>query len=434
MTDALRAIVANPKLLATISSEQLSDGEDSAIVKAMEIISDRGNVPTPHAIRELIKQLPDESSKDPLLKALQLCVDVPLNPDLDPEFIIQDAKETYNAKLLFKAFTEGLRDLRDCNSDEILSRFAENVDRLATTTRTETMRDTVKQTITDIVDIANGKKKAYWPTGDDRFDETVNLCQRLLIVVAAQKKIGKTRFIVDRMLRLYKHNRNISFIWYSFEMKPSELIICMLAWMTGFDTKYISGKERPEKEGDPVIDPADLEMMMKYEKHLLQLPIKFVEEKKTVDGMCRDLRRWVKGPTVVIIDNIGLIELMPGMSDTQNEDHISKRLQGIRDELNLCIIAIHHLSKESESRFNKDDLYRPRVTHVRGSSRIIDFANQLWLLHRPGHYKDLKAIHGDKWDQIKESFLCDVAINRDGPDGEVNFKHQLGRSWFKEID
>jgi replicative DNA helicase len=425
MTDALLAIVANPKLLATISSDHLADPEDKAIVKAMEIISDKGNAPTPHAIRELIKQLPDEADRNNLSRILDQCLAAPLDKESDPEFIIENAKEDYNIKILFDLGNQMMKGTKEMTSEEIVNELMDGLGKMASTTHTESIKDTVEETLNDIIEVASGKKKAYWPTGDDRFDEYVAMCARLLIVVAAQKKIGKTRFIVDRVLRLYRKNKFLNFIWYSLEMRPSELIVCMIAWITGHSTRYISGKDGP-------IEPEHLEEILRTKHLLLQLPIRFVGRSKTVDAMCRDIRRWVKGPTVVIIDNIGLVELMPNMTDTQNEDHIAKRLQALRDELDLCIIALHHLSKESESRFNKDDHYRPKVTHVRGSSRIIDYANQLWLLHRPGHYKDLKDVFGDSWEEIKKRFLVDIAINRDGEAGEVMFTHDLASSHFKE--
>ena len=95
---------------------------------------------------------------------------------------------------------------------------------------------------------------------------------------------------------------------------------------------------------------------------------------------------------------------------------------------------LHHLTKESESKWNKDSGYEPKLTHIRGSSRISDFANQVILLHRPDNYDDLieQARMQGKLDKIDGLFIVDIAANRDGEMNKISFDHNIKHCWFNE--
>ena len=348
---------------------------------------------------------------------------------MDPEYLIMVTKETYNSRVFQKMslWLEGAIRTDEFTSEEMHDHVSKYLEMLATSTRSEESAETVNRAFQMIEDIQSGKTVPYWSTGSKRFDQIVALGPRKIIMVAAQKKIGKSRFVIDRMMHVMNNHPDLQIIWFTFEMRPEEVIMNQISWITGLDTRLLQGKLGP-------MSPEQLQEVRRTKKALQLAPIKWVNQRRTIDQIVKDMHRWVKGPTIMILDNVGLVETLPGRTDIQNEDEIAKRMVQMRDELDLCIIPVHHLSKESESRFNKDDLYRPKVTHVRGSSRLVDYSNELLLLHRPGHYKDLADVYGpQKWAEIQDKFLCDVPINRDGPEGEINFRHEIFCSSFYEL-
>lgn len=395
------------------------------IANAIEVVVARGLNPSPHAIRTLLASV---DNSEHYLRVFDEIEKYPLEEGRDPQFIIESARQEYNDDLLSKGLMHAIRQVGTEPADQVMSSLLETTTKLTTSTRVETTRDIADSMMNDIQDIAAGKKKAYWATGQKHFDAYANLAPRKIIVCASQKKQGKTRFIVDRVMRLNRLNPEIQFIWYTLEMKAQEMMLCQVAWLTGLYTSVLQGKVA----GRPT--PPEMEMVKRAYMQVRDMPIRYVPRSKGIDGMMHDMRRWIKGPTMVIIDNLGLIEMETGMSDIQHEDRVAKRLVQLRDELDPCIIALHHLSKESESRWQKENFFRPNVSHVRGSSRISDYANQVWLLHRPGAYKELyPQVEPEKLAAFRKSFLLDVALTRDGESGEVQMVHDLGCSQFHEM-
>jgi replicative DNA helicase len=116
----------------------------------------------------------------------------------------------------------------------------------------------------------------------------------------------------------------------------------------------------------------------------------------------------------------------------QFEDDVARMFKNLRDTTGGIIILLHHLTKESESKWNKAEGYEPKLIHIRGSSRISDFANQVLLLHRPDHYDDLVEIAKMAGKNIHGAFQVDVAANRDGEEKKIQFKHELAFCHFSE--
>lgn len=425
MTETIKALLADPRLLGAITSEQLLDPEDRVIAHAMEVVIANGMVPSHHAIRSLLGSL---ENKEHYLRLFAELEQSPIEEGRDLQFIIESARQEFNDDLLGKALMASMRSVGKERAEQVLTGLHEATAGLATSTRTESTRDIADSMMQEIQDVSEGKKKAQWSTGQPLFDRYANLAPRKIIVCASQKKQGKTRFIIDRMMRVHRLNPEVNFIFYSLEMKPQEVMLCQVAWLTKLFTSVMQGRI----PGRPT--PVEMEMVKRAYAQVRDMPVRYVTRSKGIDSMVHDLRRWVNGPTMVIIDNLGLIEMEAGVSDIQHEDRVAKRLVQVRDELDLNIIALHHLSKQSEGHFQKENHYRPNVSHVRGSSRISDYANQVWLLHRPGAYKDLYSmVNPEDLEAFKKAFLLDVALTRDGESGEVQMIHNLGCSSFEEM-
>jgi hypothetical protein len=106
----------------------------------------------------------------------------------------------------------------------------------------------------------------------------------------------------------------------------------------------------------------------------------------------------------------------------------------MRQESHALILPIHHLSKESESHFNKADLFEPQTKHLRGSNKWADSVNALMLAHRPDHYPQLEEILGtNRWNELKGKMLIKVPISRAGPAGKISMKYDLSTCRFEEV-
>jgi replicative DNA helicase len=291
-------------------------------------------------------------------------------------------------------------------------------------------KEAYKKTISNIRDINEGRTRSGLLTGHNNFDLKVSISENKMILIAAQKKIGKSRFIVDLIDRLCNRNENIAIQWYTFEMRSEELIRCFISRKVRLTEHQLLGKNYKLSTDEVSKVEAAANFFDKY-------PIEFIDETMNIFGITSKFESFKhKNPNkhcICVVDNLGLIK--PHIPDQLAfEDDVARMFKSLRDSTNSTIIAVHHLTKESESKWNKEGGYEPKINHIRGSSRIADFANQVILLHRPDNYDDLMQeakAHG-KEKQIKGLFIVDVAANRDGDAGKVIMRHELQYCMFHE--
>jgi replicative DNA helicase len=116
----------------------------------------------------------------------------------------------------------------------------------------------------------------------------------------------------------------------------------------------------------------------------------------------------------------------------------------IRDRTKGLILPIHHMTKDMDHEDRLKYGFRPLLRHLKGSTRIQDFANKVILIHRPGFYNDfvtleeakgmIKLSNGkfQRGTVIRKLFIIDLALNRGGKVGVVRFLHKLQYCQFKE--
>jgi replicative DNA helicase len=304
--------------------------------------------------------------------------------------------------------------LRDLNSEE-----ANSVN----------FKKAYEETVKQITDIHTGSTKSVLITGNKRFDEVATLSPKKLITWAAQKKIGKSRFMVDLVQRLITHNpKDVAIQWYSLEMKSEELVRCFISRMLNLTDKQLMGKGYKITE----FEMGCISNLIKYfEKY----PIEFIDEAVNINNICSKFERFAErhpGKTpICIIDNLGLIK--PHINDSiAFDDDVARMLKNLRDKTGGMINVLHHLTKESESKWNKDMGYEPKTTHIRGSSRIADFSNMVVLLHRPDHYKDLVEEARLAGADINGRFIVNISENRDGESDRIVMNHKIQYCHFSE--
>lgn len=286
-----------------------------------------------------------------------------------------------------------------------------------------------QETIDRIQLIKDGKLNLLLTTGNKQFDEVASLSPKKLITVAASKKVGKSRWMVDLAQRLISNNpKDIAIQWYSLEMKSEELIRCFISRMMNLTDKQLMGK------GYQITD-FEMNHIKSLIKYFEQYPIEFIDENVNIYNICSKFERFAErnpGKTpICIIDNLGLIK--PHIHDQlASDDDMARMLKTLRDNTGGLIFVVHHLTKESESKWNKDAGYEPKTTHVRGSSRIVDFSNQVILLHRPDHYPDLVEQARAMNQHIEGKFVVNIAENRDGDSARIIMNHKIQYCNFSE--
>lgn len=306
------------------------------------------------------------------------------------------------------------------------------------------MQDSISKTINEIEGYHSGSDISYIKTGIRIFDEHVFLAPKMILGIAASRGAGKTRYLIRLIKSILTLNdpKNIAVLWYSMEDSDTKIIRLFAAPKVGLNDQQMQSKNYK-------LSTSEIESITGEINKFSNYNIDFINEQDDMATMSRNFTRFMKkhdGKTCfLLIDNVMLIDDLynsKGGNQLQIEDSIAANLRKIvnKAETNghkAIIIFLHHMTKEMESRSNSEEAYRPKLVHMKGSTRFADIANAVILLNNPGLHKDLvkkhavlphiKCVNSDgsftyvKRDVLLSNMLiAEVAKNRDGEMADDN--------------
>tara|TARA_R100001594_G_scaffold36459_5_gene66256 strand:- start:4176 stop:5486 length:1311 start_codon:yes stop_codon:yes gene_type:complete len=339
-------------------------------------------------------------------------------------------EEQHKKRVLAKVAKNINRTIGSYSSDEIVAQTNEILKSLSSEdTPSLSFKHAFRESIESLKKIRAGEVRPMLNTGLQKFDNVVGISESKLIVVASQKKIGKSRWMVDLIDRTIENNQNVAVLWFSLEMLSDEMIRCFISRRFKVTDNALLGKGKGIQDDQM----KDIEAAEAFFEHY---PIEFVDKPVDIYNIVAKFEQFKEIHSnkhcICVIDNLGLIT--PHTEGLSFDDDVSRLLKACRDKTQGTIFVIHHLTKESEGFYNKESGYQPKLSHIRGSSRIVDFANQVLLLHRPDNYKDLieDAQKNGTFQDIKGLFMVDVAANRSGPTDMILMQHDIKYCYFNE--
>lgn len=240
----------------------------------------------------------------------------------------------------------------------------------------------------------------------------------------------KTQELVNKIDSILSIDPTIPILWFSMEDPGEKIMASMIARRARLTIRQMRsiGYTLTEEEAKRII--AATESIKSYK-------IEFIDTKMDIYSIKRRAKLFKKKhdrPFMIVIDNLGLIDInnFKGI-DTQKDDIIANELVKMRLETKASIILIHHFTKANIQKINLKDGYRPREENLRGSSRILDYANQVAFVNRPNRYPDL----------IEEELEANKTLEFSTNFSEYVFKNELWRlndqgdketEWKKEDD
>jgi replicative DNA helicase len=304
------------------------------------------------------------------------------------------------------------------------------------------MKTSIERTIKEITSYNDGSDISYIKTGIRIFDENVYLSPKFILGIAAARGAGKTRFLIFLMKQIFNANENVSALWYSMEDSDTKIIRCFAATNTGLSDAQMQSKGYKLSSNELSSLTSEINKFSKYD-------IDFINQQESISSISRTFNRFMKKRKdkicFLLIDNIMLIEDLYSIQNGNTlaiEDKIAASLRKIvnKAEKNghkAIIIFLHHMTKEMESKYNVEEAYRPKLVHLKGSSRFADVANAIILINNPGMYKDLIKKHSALPDinclnsdgstmyvkreiLLQKMLLVEVAKNRDGEMSDDN--------------
>ena len=243
-----------------------------------------------------------------------------------------------------------------------------------------------------------------------------------LIILAARPSVGKTAFSLN-IARNAAVDHNMPVAIFSLEMPKIQLAMRLMITESGLPAEKIKGGSK--------LEPYEWEQLQVKIKKLSAAPI-YVDDTPSLPVMefRTKVKRLVnsKGVRLVIVD---YLQLMQGPAELrgfreQEVAAISRTLKATAKELNVPIIALSQLSRNSVQRTNSNG--KPMLSDLRESGSIEQDADMVLFVHRP----DFVGLSENPEDREKTQII--IAKHRNGEIGEIDMRFKSDQVKFVEMD
>lgn len=233
-----------------------------------------------------------------------------------------------------------------------------------------------------------------------------------LYILAARPAMGKTSLALNIADQIAG-----GVLFVSLEMSENEIMAKRMARLSGLPSQVLLAGRLTE--GEYAKAAGATQTIYASQMYINRRPTATVAE---IGLMARS----VKGLRCIVVDYLGLIRPEGRGKKSRYEDvsDISGALKRLARQLNVPILALAQLNRGVEMRTDK----RPTMSDLRDSGSIEQDADGIMLLYRPDYYAPEES--KDAWSSSLVE--CNVAKNRHGRCGTVNFEAYLATNRFVE--
>ena len=267
------------------------------------------------------------------------------------------------------------------------------------------------------------------PSGFTGIDRVTSGWQKsTLVIIAARPAMGKTAFVLS-MARNMAVNHNVPVALFSLEMSNVELVKRLMSSETEVPSEKIkNGRLTPDEWTQFDQRIGTLSTAPIYVDDTPGLSVFDLRSK------CRNLHK-KHGIQVVIVDYLQLMNataMRPG-SRQEEVSMISRSLKGLSKELEIPIIALSQLNRNSEMRSGTGaEGKRPQLSDLRESGAIEQDADMVCFIHRPEYY----GVTEDPRDGTSLVGMAEfiIAKHRSGATADVRLRFRSELVRFEEPD
>ena len=321
---------------------------------------------------------------------------------------IQRELITASYDILKSSYAEGVNvdDLIDTAQTKIFAAIQNNVKR-----DVQEIGNVINEALDDIQRLQDSSGLSGVPSGFPSIDEiTLGWQSSDLIILAARPSVGKTAFVLN-LARNAAVDHNMPVAFFSLEMPAIQLAKRMMVTETRMSADKIKGGVK--------LQPWEWEQLDIQLKRLASAPL-YIDDTPSLPVM--EFRSKVKklvkqkGVRLVIVDYLQLMQgpaELRGMRE-QEVAAISRTLKATAKEMNVPIIALSQLSRQSENRVGSNR--RPQLSDLRESGSIEQDADMVIFIHR----YDYQGLNEDPNDVGKTQII--IAKHRNGAIADVDMR------------
>jgi len=283
----------------------------------------------------------------------------------------------------------------------------------------------IKKTMVDVVELIKEAAKAGtgisgMATGFSDLDRTImGLNKADLIIIASRPGMGKTSIALNIALHVAKKSGKTVAV-FSLEMSRAQLAMRLLSASSYVDGKKLQTGRISEDEWKRLSEAA---------AQISEAKLKINDDASlTVTEMLAQCRR-LNDLGLVVIDYMQLMSAATNERGYRGENRvqiigeISRTMKVMAKELDVPVISLSQLSRESEKR---SDNKRPQLSDLRESGAIEQDADIVMGLYRDDYY--------NKESEFPNIAECIVLKNRRGETNTINLRWDPEYTNFSSID
>jgi replicative DNA helicase len=230
-------------------------------------------------------------------------------------------------------------------------------------------------------------------------DYTHGLQKGEMTIIAARPSVGKTAFALNIAYNAVKLNP-ISVAIFSLEMPSEQLVRRLIATDATVSLDNIQTGTRFLTAAQKATVGQSIKNIGNSKLFIDDTPgIKLID----ILAKSRQLKAAHDDLGLIVVDYIGLITTGEKRIESRQVEvsNISRALKELARDLKLPVLVISQLSRQVDSRDDK----RPYLSDLRESGAIEQDADLVFLMYRPGYYKNLgfsKNVSQDEKKRFKE--------------------------------
>ncbi|MDD6252725.1 MAG: replicative DNA helicase [Bacteroidales bacterium] len=269
--------------------------------------------------------------------------------------------------------SENVDDLIDMSQSKVFAAIQNNVKK-----DVQDVGSVLKTALDELEELQGQSGISGVPSGYAVLDKyTLGWQKSNLIILGARPSVGKTAFALN-VLRNAAVDNNMPVAIFSLEMSAIELVKRLMTSESGLEADKIKGGVK--------LVPQDWDQLEYSLKALAKAPI-YIDDTPGISIMefRTKAKRLVKskGVRFIVVDYLQLMQGPPELRGMREQEvaAISRMLKGTAKELEIPIMALSQLSRNSVQRGNSNN--RPMLSDLRESGSIEQDADIVLFVHRP---------------------------------------------------
>lgn len=406
------------------------DQRNRFICKAIFELHEEGHVPDIFMVNERVKNFPDAPKIEPFDITSKT---MKVTGDEKVATFSRIVKEKSIARQLFhisndivSSLSEKGRDIFDIRDEAevAVSLLGQKLQSLAVTRLFDVASNVLNSLMTRV---HNAREGIVNPNAVRTFMEEWDAVNGdlfpALYVVAGRPAMGKGVHLTELCVRMGKVY-NIGVV--NGEMSHEQLMIRCGCNIKGIDN--FLWKKDPKTVTD-----AELQLAQEAMEEASSLKLHLYDETE-IHRICNRIRSWIAKDNVkcVLIDFLTLLkvneEVGKYFSDTQRVNYIMDMLRVLCKKEKIPIILYAQLNRELSKRDSKE----PRLSDLKQSGNIEEFAFQVSFLHRPEYYDENPT--DEMGNSLKGLMYQIIAKHRDGRLERIKYQAKLSQSRLEKWD